>query len=142
MSGGRATGQLGSAELKGDARLGNIFTGYAVEILRDAGYHVVIMDSSTSGINFSAAEKAPVILEGMITTFWVHTQPFARSQVEVALILRDAENGNGLCATFIYGYGQGILWWGASSEFEEFYPSSRRRGPKPSSSYICIGRFL
>ncbi len=113
-------GPVGSVELKGDGRLGDIFTGFVVETLQTAGYQTVIMDSSTSGIKFSADEKVPVILDGIITTFWVNTLVAARCEVEVALILRDAENGDGLWATSIYGYGEGTLWTGASSKFEDF----------------------
>jgi hypothetical protein len=108
---------VGSVELKDDARLENIFTGYVVETLKSAGYQTVIMDLAYTGT--PVTEKVPVILEGMITAFWINTMVKAQSRVEVALILRDADSGDGLWATSIYGYGESILWMGASSEFED-----------------------
>jgi hypothetical protein len=80
-----------------------------------------------------------VILEGMITTFWINTMVKAQSRVEVAS-LRDADSGDGLWATSIYGHGEGILWTGASSEFEVCIQAVDEALNQLRS--ICIGCFL
>lgn len=111
--------RVGSVELKGEDHLEYLFTGFVVETLKEVGYQAVILESSNTRTDASATGKDAMVLEGQITKFWVETLVSARSEVEVVLKLRDAQNGGVLWTASIYGHGEGTLWMGASSEFEE-----------------------
>ena len=109
---------VGSVQLKNEAELEVLLTGYIVEALKEVGYQAVIIPPSSSGTASRSAEKVDAILEGEIRKFWVETKVAAQSDMEVFMRLRDPKNGNVLWTASIQGHGKGTLWMGAPSEFE------------------------
>lgn len=108
---------LGHISLPDGVKLEPLVTKYFAEALKEAGYDVVISDSSTSpgpgNVKFDA------VIDGEITRFWLDLYMRTWCNVDVKITANDPTSKKKLWEKTIHGDKTNTLWVGTSSEFEK-----------------------
>lgn len=109
---GIVMGHIGTKEVELEALL----TNFIAEALKEAGYNAVVQETSVAGI--PGQVKFDGIVDGEIVEFWLDLYMMVWHNVGVIVRARDPIDQHVLWEKDIRGGRRNILWFGATSEYE------------------------